>query len=153
MLASLSLAIVAGSPDAVLIIDAHGCVQDANPRACQLLGYSRDELLRRRSDELVPADATWVAAARRAYRTQGRWRDEIELVRKDGSFVSLEAWLLVIPGPDGPLAVAFLRANTTPARKRAQEEQWASDSKYRALVEQLPAVVYILAADEHQTPV
>ena len=37
MLPSLSLAIVAGSPDAVLIIDGHGCLQDANPRARQLL--------------------------------------------------------------------------------------------------------------------
>jgi PAS domain S-box-containing protein len=153
MLPPLSLAIMAGSPDAALIIDDHGSLQDANPAACQLLGYSRDELLQRSSAELAPAHAGWVAEAQAAYRIQGRWRDEIELARKDGSFVSVEAWLLVVPDPGGPLAVVFLRTNAATARNLALNEEWATDTNYRALVEQLPAAVYILAADENQTPV
>ncbi len=150
MAPSLSQAIVAGSPDAVLIIDDHGRTRDANLMACHLLGYARDELLQRRRDELAPENATWGMAAEDA--TQGSWRDTIELVRKDGSCVSLEAWGLVIPDPDGVLTATFLRADMTSAHARAQEEHWASDHKYRALVEQLPVVVYILADDEIQTP-
>lgn len=146
---SLCLAIVAGSPDAVLIIDDHGRVQDANPMACQLLGYSRENLLQRRGDELVPA----MAEARAAYAARGSWRDEIELARKDGALVPLEAWLLLIPDSTGSLAAVFLRTRTKTARMPARAEQWASDSTYRSLVEQLPVAVYILAADENQTPV
>src|ERR687897_1154389 len=99
---SISAAIVAGSPDAVLVMDEEGRYQDANPAACQILGYSRDELQQLASDDLIPEDATWVGEARARYRTKGRWRGEIELVHKDGALVPLEAWSVVIPSPDGP---------------------------------------------------
>ncbi|MDQ2654800.1 MAG: PAS domain S-box protein [Chloroflexota bacterium] len=153
MAPSLSHAIMASSPDAILIINDHGKVQDANPLACQLLGYARNDLVQRHGDELAPADATWMAKARAAYAAQGSWRAEIGLARKDGTLVSLEAWLLLIPASGGSLAAVFLRTKSKPARMSAQAEQWASDSRYRSLVEQLPVAVYILAADENQTPV
>ena len=60
MLPSVSGAIVAGAPDAVLVTDEDGRFQDANPAACQLLGYSREELLHLRRDDVIPRDATWV---------------------------------------------------------------------------------------------
>ena len=74
MLPSVSAAIVAGSPDAVLVIDEDGRYQDANAAACQLLGYSREELLRLRSDDVIPKDATWVEEARARCRAEGRWQ-------------------------------------------------------------------------------
>jgi two-component system, sensor histidine kinase and response regulator len=109
MLPSVSAAIVAGSPDAVLVADEEGRYQDANPAACQLLGYSRDELLQLATHDLTPEDATWVTEARATYRTKGSWRGEIELVHKDGRLVPLEAWSVVIPSPEGSLSVSFLR--------------------------------------------
>ena len=41
MLPSIA-AIVAGSPEAVLLVDGAGCCHYANPAACRILGYSRD---------------------------------------------------------------------------------------------------------------
>ena len=126
MLPSVSAAIVAGSPDAVLVIDEDGRYQDANPAACQLLGYSRDELLHLRSDDVIPKDATWVEEARARYRAEGRWHGEIELVGKDGALVRLEAWSVAIPSPDGPLYVSFLRDLRDRKRREAAEARLAA---------------------------
>ncbi len=54
----------------------------------------------------------------------------------------------IYPSPDG-ISVFF---HDVTARKRLDEELRSSEAKYRALVEQLPVGVYLLAADEHATP-
>jgi PAS domain-containing protein len=61
-----------------------------------------------------------------------------------------ERWLeaRIDPVADG-LAI-FLR-DVTESRSLSQELH-ASEAKYRTLVEQLPVVVYLLAADENETP-
>jgi two-component system, sensor histidine kinase and response regulator len=126
MLPSVSAAIVAGAPDAVLVIDEDGRYQDANPAACQLLGYSREELLHLRSDDVIPKDAPWVEEARARYRAEGRWHGEIELVGKDGALVPLEAWSVPIPSPDGPRYVSFLRDLRDRNRREAAEARLAA---------------------------
>src|SRR3954454_12097585 len=125
MLPSVSAAIVAGAPDAVLVTDADGRYQDANPAACHLLGYSREELLHLRRDDVIPKDAPWVEEARARYRTEGRWHGEIELVAKDGALVPLEAWAVAIPSPDGPRYVSFLR-DLRDQRREAAEARLAA---------------------------
>src|SRR4028119_1375454 len=126
MLPSIATAIVAGSPDAVLVLDADGRYPDANPAARHPPGYSRDELLQLRSDAVIPGDAPWLAEARTTYRAEGSWRGEIALVRKDGTLVPVEAWSVVIPGPDGPLAVSFLRELTDQKRGEAANARLAA---------------------------
>jgi PAS domain S-box-containing protein len=61
----------------------------------------------------------------------------------------LNIWLdtRTYPGPDG--ATVFYRDVT--ASKQLEQDLQASEEKYETLVRQLPAVVYVLAADEHQT--
>jgi PAS domain S-box-containing protein len=125
MLPSVSAAIVAGAPDAVLVTDEDGRYQDANPAACHLLGYSREELLHLRRDDVIPKDALWVEEARARYRTEGRWHGEIELVAKDGALVPLEAWAVAIPSPDGPRYVSFLR-DLRDQRREAAEARLAA---------------------------
>src|SRR5918997_4301268 len=126
MLPSVAATIVASSPDAVLVIDEAGRYQDANPAACQLLGYSHDELLQLVSDDLIPEDAPWVTEARATYRTKGRWRGEIELVHKDRRLVPFEAWSIVIPSPEGSLSVTFLRDLTNVKRREAKNARLAA---------------------------
>src|SRR5829696_1021341 len=109
MLPSIAAAIVAGSPDAVLVVDADGCCHDANPAACHILGYSRDELLQLRGADLVSSDANWMVEANDTPHAGGNWCGEIVLRRRDGRLVPLAARSVLIPSPDGSRYAWFLR--------------------------------------------
>jgi PAS domain S-box-containing protein len=65
-------------------------------------------------------------------------------------FPPRSAWfdIRAYPSVDG-LSVFFRDVTAT---RHLEQELHASEAKYRALVEQLPVVVYLLADDEHQTP-
>ena len=62
----------------------------------------------------------------------------------------LAGWFEVraYPSPDG-LSVFF---RDVTASRKLEYELRTSEAKYRALVQRLPALVYVLAADENQTP-
>src|SRR5271157_4327978 len=42
------------SPDAIFVTDAKGLIREANPRACEMFGYSRAEMIGMGIDLLVP---------------------------------------------------------------------------------------------------
>jgi PAS domain S-box-containing protein len=76
--------------DAILIATGDDRCLAANPAACQLLGYSREELLAMSTTDLIdPAELTRAQSVRMLARQQavtGEWR----LKRKDGSWVDVE---------------------------------------------------------------
>ena len=116
-----------------------------NETAERILGRSREELVGKCIwDEFGPALETPVPAAFHRAMAEGI------TTSVDFYYVPLSAWfeLRAYPSPNG-LSV-FFRDIT--ARRQLEQELRTSETKYRALVEQLPAVVYVLAADEQQTP-
>src|SRR3954469_20468562 len=150
---TVSASIVASSPDAILVIDNEGRYQEANPAACRLLGYTREELLQRQSTDVIPHGAAWVAVAEAANRTEGSWRGEIELIRKDGSLAPVEACTVAISGPPGPLYASFLRDVTE--RKQAVEQVRQNDVRFRSLLRKASDIITILDADgivQYQSP-
>jgi PAS domain S-box-containing protein len=79
------------SPDMIDIHDAAGCIVDANPRLCELTGYSEEELVGMHVwelDELIDPDEaarTWAAMDETTQaKLEGRYR------RKDGSTFPVE---------------------------------------------------------------
>jgi PAS domain S-box-containing protein len=98
-----------GVADAILSIDAEGRFRDVNAAAIELLGYRREELLGFRLDDLVPpgADGTAVDVL---WRPQGgSWRGELELRRKDGAIIPVEARTTVVELPAGPVSLSVVR--------------------------------------------
>ena len=109
MLSSLGAALFARYPDAVLVIDAEGAIQEANPAATQLLGYTREELRQLRSSAVIvnqPDDLVRNQAA--VWRAEGRL-GALTLRCKDGARIQVEAWADMTPAADGDLCVLFLR--------------------------------------------
>ncbi len=102
-------AIFEGANDAILLIDpVTRCVIEANPAACRLLGYSREELAERdiitlESDDALFAMLDASSASRRTF------FDDVMLRRKDGSYVPVEVNSRMIEFDGHPAVLAILR--------------------------------------------
>src|SRR5687768_8352772 len=120
MLSSLAAALVAGSPDAVLVADEAGRYVEANPAALALLGYPPEELLRLSVGDIVAPGPIWAEEESVRFPREGAWQGEVELRTKDGRLVPADARAIVVPGPDGSLYASFLRDITDRRRIEAK---------------------------------
>jgi PAS domain S-box-containing protein len=111
----------------MIVADAEGVIQWANPMAEGLFGYGPGELTGEPLANLIPAQyrARHDDHLRHYFeapqtRAMGMGLDLAGL-RKDGSVFPVEISLSYIPPPDGPLAVAFVADITQ--RKRLENER------------------------------
>jgi PAS domain S-box-containing protein len=95
----LFLAVWRRSPVAKLIVDDDRRLVDVNPGACELLGYTHDELLGLRVDDIVPSDAA-IAELWQTFVEEGSLSGAFKLRRRDGSTRDVEysASTDVLPG-------------------------------------------------------
>ena len=116
-----------------------------NAEAERILGRPRRELLGRVVWEAFPP-----AVETPLYPALQQARAENRTATVEFFYPPFDGWYEVraYPAPSG-LSVFF---RDVTASRRHQQELRASENRYRALVERLPAVVYLLAADENQTP-
>jgi PAS domain S-box-containing protein len=109
---------VHGAPDGIFVTDDRGRYLDCNPAACEMTGYSRDELLAMGVAEL--SGPTMGEAGLERFREMvehGQVHDEIMLRRKDGGDVVCQ--LDAVSLGDGRF-IGFCKDVSD--RKRAEEE-------------------------------
>ena len=118
-------AVFDGAPDASLIVDESGGVVAANDEAERLLGYTREELVGRPVEVLVPegvgprhAGYREAFLARPAKRPMGEGR-ELSVRRKDGRTVPVEIGLSPVVTEHGRFVLVVLRDITERRRLRA----------------------------------
>jgi PAS domain S-box-containing protein len=101
--------------DAVLVTDGQGRYVDANVAATKLLGYSRAELLKLGVADVVAAGPGEAEAEFTRFLAEGYWRGELDLGRKDGSTVRVDARATTLEETeDGPRYVSILREVADP---------------------------------------
>ena len=105
-----------GVADAILVLDADRRCQDANAAATALLGYEYAELTQLRIEDMVVGDPAWMRHEEADPEHKGHWQAHLELRRKDGSTVPVEARATVVDLPEGPVFLAALRDITERAR-------------------------------------
>jgi two-component system cell cycle sensor histidine kinase/response regulator CckA len=115
----------AHAPDAQLVIDAEGRIIEANLRAEQLFGYSRDELLETSMATVVPERFSNREAGNRVAGNR-------TARRKDGTTVTVEVVLSVMQTDVGQLSLAVIRDITNRATDEALRQ---SEARYRAVVQ------------------
>ena len=134
--------LVEQAADAMFVHDLGGRLVDVNRRACESLGYAREELL-----GLSVAD---VEAGHDPASLEDLWEQvssgatltlEGEHRRKDGSTFPVEVRVGVFEDGGRPLVLALARDVT--GRKEAEERARETEARYRTLVEQIPAVTYV----------
>jgi PAS domain S-box-containing protein len=129
--------IVNSSVDAIVVVDRMGRVQEFNPAAEQIFGYTRSEACRAQVTDLIfPPDA--VADTIRAIKTHligpaaglsGIRRIELEAVRKDRSRFPVELSVATAENAEGEVYVAFLRDISD----RRQAERDLTEARDQAL--------------------
>ena len=98
-----------GVADAILVAGSDRYYRDANAAASALLGYSRAELIQLQTDDIVAYEPAWTQEEFNRFRTEGTWQGELELRRKDGSQVPVEARATVVGLPGGPVFISVIR--------------------------------------------
>ena len=122
--------LVQQAPDGIFVADLDGRYTDVNRAGCEMLGFSREELVGKTIVDLIPAeDVGRLAASKQALLAGGSEVSEWRLRRKDGTYVPVELNAKILA--DGRWQ-AFVRDITE--RKRAEDALRASEAKYSGLV-------------------
>ncbi len=143
---------------AVIYLDSiagEGTMVDVSPTIEQLLGITRDEWLSRFAvwQEAVHADdlERVLAESERSVATGEPFRIEYRAFHRDGRLRWIrEDSVLISDDRGAPLYWLGLMLDVTDLRNARRELQ-ETQSRYGALVEQIPAVVYVDLVDEHMT--
>lgn len=86
------------APEGIVVCDRLGRIVDTNPSACAMLGYTRPELLRLRTADLVPPAASGdQASALELIQAQCGHELEIGLTRKDGTRILASLRSIALP--------------------------------------------------------
>jgi PAS domain S-box-containing protein len=136
-------ALIDQAADAILIANPLGHLIDANRKACELTGYSLEELLRLEiADTYAPDDVD--AAARRmvALNAGEDVVSERRMRRKDGTDITVEVSVARLQ--DGRIQ-GIVRDITE--RKRAESALRDSEERYHTLIEGVRDIVFALGPD------
>jgi PAS domain S-box-containing protein len=127
-------AYIDNAPVGVFVVDAAGRYVDVNPEACQMLGYSRDELLSMSIVDVTAADVEGDPSSDAAFfrvTHDGRAREQVSLVHRDGHVVEV---ILDAVALQNDHYLAYCQDITE--RKAYERELQTQQRKYATLVEQ-----------------
>lgn len=130
--------------DGIIVFDPRSdAILDANPRAQDMLGYSRDELLSRRVSDIHPQQLESFRAFVASALSAGEgYTEELTCLRKSGEEVPAEISVSTVSVGDALHMVAVIRDVTE--RKAVEEELRRSEEKYRDLFDSAFDMVFTL---------
>ena len=140
------------SPDAVFVSDANGLIREANPRATEMFGYERAELLAMPIENLVPERFRGRHPSHREnFNAHPRTRQmgaglNLYGLRKDGTEFPVDIMLRPIGTATGPVVISFIRDVTE--QRAAQDELRRHDQALRTIIESVhDYAIYMLDAE------
>jgi PAS domain S-box-containing protein len=128
--------------------DENGIITYVNERACELSGYSKDELIGRPAADLVDEAFQKMFHEEVSQRREGESSsDEITWIKKDGSKMPAIVSSTPIFDSEGTFKGSFAIITDITQRKQAEEALRESEERHRMLLEASPdpIVVYDMA--------
>jgi PAS domain S-box-containing protein len=132
--------------DAIFIHNMNGDILEVNQAACKLLGYCREELFKLTSMNIDIPDSTAPLSERiEILKRDGHLFMETSHIRKNGTLVPIELSCRLIDYRGNDAVISIARDIT----KRKESEAMLRFERQRlyTLMEDLPAIVYLLAPD------
>ncbi len=140
--------VVEQAADAIFLADGDGRLVDANPAACRLVGYSREELTRLHVTDVSPPDWNQGQAPSFERLRHGETvRSERRFRRKDGTMVVGEIASQMLS--DGRME-GIVR-DVTEQRQAEEALRW-SEAHYRNLFENAPVAIFRTLIDASLLP-
>jgi PAS domain S-box-containing protein len=138
-------ALVETSTDVILLIGVDGRLRFVNQASREILGYEPEELIGRDfRDFVVRTELPGVEAVfEQVIGGERRLRRRVRALRKDGGEVHLMFNASPLRRDDGETMGVVVIVTDVGDLIEAQERIREAESRYRSLVEQLPAVSYI----------
>jgi PAS domain S-box-containing protein len=145
-------AVLASALEAIVTMDEFGNIVDLNPAAERMFGYERDDVAGRPlADVLIPPE---LRALHREGFTRFLETDrpvilgkhlEVEALRADGEHIPIELTVTQVQMPGTTLFTGFIRDVTE--RRQAEDQLREAEERYRAIVEHVPAAIYVDVPD------
>ncbi len=130
---------------AIHVADETGRVVECNRHACDLMGYTREEMLQRRVQDMTGPDFRDSVSLRMSkILEEGMPPYESKNLRKDGASIDIEVSATPVE-IEGRRHVMYFLCDIT-EKKRAEEELRASQERFRSITES--ATDAIVSADE-----
>jgi PAS domain S-box-containing protein len=136
--------LVEQASDGIFITDTQGRYQDVNPAGCEMLGYTREELLELSiADIVAPAEISRIAKELARFADGNAVKSEWQFLRKDGStfFGEVHARRL-----SDTRVLANVRDVST--RRNMENELRASKRFIEAVAKASPPVIYVFDLDQ-----
>jgi PAS domain S-box-containing protein len=140
--------------NAIVITNREGTVEWANPSFTTLTQYTLEEAIGENLYDLLKSDRQDRSYYQKLWNTivAGEvWHGEMINRRKDGSLYIEEMTITPLKNADGMIDHFIAIKQDVSARKQAEASLAASESELRALVEQVPAIVYTESAETRET--
>jgi len=136
---------VENAPYGIFITDSKGRYIDVNPAACEMTGYSRDEMLKMSINDIASPDAPpeTISSFKRLIK-MGEIQTDLLLRKKDGTdfYVLLKAMAL-----GNEHFMGFCEDITS--RKEAEEALQKSEEQYRAIYDNSPIAIELYDSAGH----
>lgn len=125
--------------DAIYVVDFKGNFMDANASMCNMIGYSRDELLEMNVEDIIDPEELKVDPVKHGPRNPGEYvmRERL-LLRKDGSVFNAEVNVKMFQD-DRILVIA----RDITGRKKMETELREAEVKFRTIADKSMVGVYI----------
>ena len=147
-------AIVESSQDAIIGKTPEGIITSWNKGAQRIYGYSAEEALGQPISMLVPPERSDEVLEILQKIRRGEKVDHFETVRvtKDGRRLDISLRVSPIKDSEGNVVGASTIARNVTDRKESARRLREAETRYRTLVEQIPAVTYIQEPIESSNP-
>ena len=134
--------------DGIHLANGRDEIIDANPRMCEMMGYSHEEYLSMRVSDLQAPEVRWPAGdvIRGEVTRHGNTVFEALNVHRDGTRIPIEVSVSKVTGVEDELFVSVVRDITE--RKRAEEEIKAYSERLEEMVEERTAGLEIAIKEQ-----
>ena len=134
------------SLDALFISKPDGLVLEANAAACEMVGYTEEELIRGGRNAVVDPEDQRLFPALKERERKGRFAGELNLKRKDGTIIPAEITSVIFKTRDGDERASIIVRDVS-ERKRAEKALEDSEAFTRTVMDHLPVGLAVNSVD------